>query len=133
MTTSTIGTARQALLRVAQVLDAAGFTRDAEVEGTAGSGPRYRLRIASMEPHESFDADWALELHVFLIVPMQPGLEVETAIQAPELTEKLAGVVAALNGKDGIGVAFERAQLGRTGPDYVSESVFTVAYQYKAI
>ena len=86
-----------------------------------------------MEPGEELEADWEIELHVFLLVPLLPGLEVETAIIAPEATEKLAGVVASLNGRNGIGVKFEGSRLGRSGPDYSSESVFTIAYQYQAI
>ena len=130
---TTIGTVREALYAVSAALDHAGFVRDKEVEGPEGAGTRYRLRVASMEPGEELEADWEIELHVFLLVPLLPGLEVETAIIAPEATEKLAGVVASLNGRNGIGVKFEGSRLGRSGPDYSSESVFAIAYQYQAI
>lgn len=129
----TIGTVRQALLAVNTALNNAGFRQDAEVEGPEGAGTRYRLRVAEMYPHETMAADWAIKLHVFLTVPLLPGMEVETSISAPEQTEKLAGVVAALNGTNGIGVKYEGSQLGRSGVDYASESVFTLAYQYQAI
>ncbi len=129
----TIGTVRQAILAVDAALAHAGFVRDAEVEGSEAAGMRYRLRISDMGPHEAMAQDWAIELHVFLIVPILPGLESETSIAAPEATEKLAGVVASLNGKYGVGVNYQGSTLGRTGPDYVSDSVFTVAYMYQAI
>ena len=121
------------MLAVRTALSNAGFRQDAEVEGPEGAGIRYRLRVAEMYPFETMNADWSIKLHIFLTVPLLPGMEVETSIAAPEQTEKLAGVIAALNGINGIGVKFEGSQLGRSGVDYASESVFTIAYQYQAI
>lgn len=129
----TIGTVRQAILAVDAALAAAGFVRDAEVEGSEAAGMRYRLRIAEMGQHVGMADDWAVELHVFLVVPILPGMEVETSIAAPEATERIAGVVASLNGKHGVGVNYQGSTLGRTGPDYVSDSVFTIAYMYQAL
>lgn len=129
----TIGTVRQAILAVDAALAHAGFVRDAEVEGSEAGGMRYRLRVSDMGQHVAMADDWAVELHVFLVVPILPGMEVETSIAAPEATERIAGIVASLNGKCGVGVNYQGSTLGRTGPDYVSDSVFTVAYMYQAI